>query len=330
RMRRRLLRARARGLQHIASSLQPRMCRRPHVQPRVREIYPVHTGAMHVARDAYRRSRADAASTIPAREVLPMDPVMSGLDDSWVLRAPAYTTTELCGAVLALDPASPNWITTDARGARLLALFDGKTPLRNVVSRYAGEMDLDIARAWLHVETFARDALRRGFLSTDAVVPVPYRGRAAYLETDRLRELWLHVNDFCNLSCAHCLVSSGPDRAQGLPTERLIDVIDQAASLGVERFFLTGGEPLARPDAIDLTTHIVSGLEREVVILTNGTLCKGERFEQLVALACERLRVQISLDGASAATNDPIRGEGTFERVLAGIRVAVAAGLRPS
>jgi radical SAM protein with 4Fe4S-binding SPASM domain len=259
-----------------------------------------------------------------------MDPVTPGLDDSCVLRAPAYTTTELCGAVLALDPASPNWITTDARGARLLALFDGKTPLRNVVSRYAGQMDLDIARAWLHVETFARDALRRGFLSTDAVVPVPYRGRAAYLETDRLRELWLHVNDFCNLSCAHCLVSSGPDRAQGLPTERLIDVIEQAASLGVERFFFTGGEPLARPDAIDLATRIVSTLERELVILTNGTLCKGERFEQLVALACERLRVQISLDGASAETNDPIRGQGTFERVLAGIRVAVAAGLRPS
>lgn len=42
-------------------------------------------------------------------------------------------------------------------------------------------------------------------------------GRAAYLRTDRLREFWIQVNDFCNLACAQCLGSSGPDRAQGLP-----------------------------------------------------------------------------------------------------------------
>ena len=83
-----------------------------------------------------------------------MDPLTCGMDDSLALRAPTCTTTDLSGTVLALDPASPNWITTDARGARLLELLDGKTPLRNVVSRYAAEMDLDMARAWLHVETF--------------------------------------------------------------------------------------------------------------------------------------------------------------------------------
>src|SRR5712692_4683676 len=261
-----------------------------------------------------------------------MDPVTPAftLDDALILRAPSYTTATFPGAVLALDPAAPNWIATDDRGARLLALFDGKTPLRDVVARYAAETHLDVTRAWLHVETFARDALRHQFISSDTAAPAPYLGRAAYLQTDRLRELWLHVNDFCNLSCAHCLVSSGPDRAQGLSTERLLDVIDQGVSLGVERFFFTGGEPLARPDAIDLARRIVVDHGRELVILTNGTLFSGVRFERLVELAGERLRVQISLDGASADTNDPIRGEGTFERVLAGVRTAVAAGLRPS
>lgn len=271
-----------------------------------------------------------------------MDPVMPAgmLDDATALRAPAYTITKVSGAVLALDPAAPNWIATDDRGARLLALFDGRTPLGDIVARYAGEMHLDVARAWLHVETFARDALRSRFLSADGAVPVPYLGRAAYLETDRLRELWLHVNDFCNLSCAHCLVCSGPDRAQGLSTERLVDAIDQGVSLGVERFFFTGGEPLARPDAVDLARHILVDRGRELVILTNGTLFKGDRFDRLVELAGagdgaavpvgDRLRIQISLDGASAGTNDPIRGDGTFERVVGGVRAAIAAGLRPS
>jgi radical SAM protein with 4Fe4S-binding SPASM domain len=261
-----------------------------------------------------------------------MDPMTppATLDDTTVLRAPAYMTTKVAGATHALDPAAPNWIATDDRGVRLLALFDGKTALREIVARYAADTGLDMARGWLHVETFARDALRSKFLSTDGAVPVPYLGRAAYLQTDRLRELWLHVNDFCNLSCAHCLVSSGPDRTQGLATERLVDAIDQGASLGVERLFFTGGEPLARPDAIDLARHIIVDLQRELVILTNGTLFKGERFDRLAELAEDRLRVQISLDGASPATNDPIRGSGTFERVVDGARTAVAAGLRPS
>ncbi len=261
-----------------------------------------------------------------------MDPVNPALtlDNSVLLRAPAYMTAKLPGGILALDPASPNWITTDDRGARLLALFDGKTPLTEIVTRYAAEMHLDIAHAWLHVETFARDALRHRFISTDGAVPLPYLGRAAYLETDRLRELWLHVNDFCNLSCAHCLVSSGPDRGQGLSTKMLLDAIDQGALLGAERFFFTGGEPLTRPDVVELARHIVADYQRELVILTNGTVFKGDRFKQLLTLAGERLRVQISLDGASSQTNDPIRGDGTFERVLEGIRAAVAAGLRPS
>lgn len=260
-----------------------------------------------------------------------MDSVIPlALDDTATLRAPAYTTTRTSGAIVALDPAKPNWVVTDERGIRLLTLLDGRTPLREVVSAYAAETGLDVARAWLHVETFTRDALRHDFISTDGAVPVPYLGRSAYLQTDRLREMWLHVNDFCNLACAHCLVSSGPDQTQGLPTGRLLDAIDQGAALGVERFFFTGGEPLARPDALDLARRIVEHHQRELVILTNGTLFKGERLDGLAALAGDRLRVQISLDGASAGTNDPIRGAGTFERIVAGIREAVAAGLRPS
>jgi radical SAM protein with 4Fe4S-binding SPASM domain len=252
------------------------------------------------------------------------------LEDSTTLRAPAYSTTPLSGALIAVDPAAPHWIATDDRGIQLLALFDGQRPLRDVVSTYASLAGLDVTRAWLHVETFARDLLRQGFVTVDGASPAPYPGRAAYLRTDSLRELWLHVNDFCNLACGHCLVSSGPDQGQGWSTPKLLDAIDQGAALGVERFFLTGGEPLARPGVFDLARRIVQGHQRELVILTNGTLFTGNRLEDLAALAGERLRVQISLDGASAGTNDPIRGEGTFDRIVEGITAAVAAGLRPS
>ncbi|MDO8794685.1 MAG: methyltransferase domain-containing protein [Vicinamibacterales bacterium] len=252
-------------------------------------------------------------------------------EDSTVLQAAAHTVIQVPGAALAVDAASPNWIATDDRGLRLIGLFDGRTPLREVVLRYAAETSQDAARAWLHVDTFARDAVRQGFLSAGQADPAPYLGRAHYLETDHLEELWLHVNDFCNLACAHCLVSSGPDRSQGMPTAFLIGVIDQAVALGAARVFFTGGEPLARPDILELADRVVTHHGRELVVLTNGTAFGTGKLDTLTRLAGRGLlRVQISLDGATAGTNDEIRGTGTFDRIVSGIRAAVAAHLRPT
>ena len=252
-------------------------------------------------------------------------------DDRTLLRAPDYSALPIAGANVALSPAAPHWIATDHRGLGLLARFDGKTPLGQVVKEYAQDAGIDPTEAWLHVETFARDAERRGFLSTDGAAPAPYLGRSTYLDVDRLHELWIQVNDFCNLACEHCLVSSGPDRAQGLPTDRILDAIDQAVALGAERCFLTGGEPLAHRDIVELCRHVVDTHARELVILTNGTLLSGERLASLRSLSDgDRLRLQVSLDGPTAEINDPIRGAGSFDRIVEGIRAAVATGLRPT
>ena len=272
------------------------------------------------------------------------------IEDRMLLRAPAYSVRYVEGGVVALDPAAPHWIATDDRGLRLLPRFDGQTPFGQVVRDYAAETGLDVTRAWLHVETFAHDGLRHGFLSTDGAAPAPYLGRSAYLDVELLQELWIQVNDFCNLRCEHCLVSSGPERQQGLSTERLVDAIDQAVALGAGRLFFTGGEPLARPDIFELIGQVVTTHGRELVILTNGTLFSGERLERLAALVAatsheppivgsdERvsslkgggLRIQVSLDGPTDEINDPIRGKGSFQRVVDGLDAAVAAGIQPT
>ena len=246
------------------------------------------------------------------------------IDDSTLLRAPAFSVMNVRGGRVAVDPGSPNWIASDDRGIRLLGQFDGRTPFADVVRSYSSRFGLDATRAWLHVETFARDALRHGFLSADGAAPAPYLGRAAYLETTRLREFWVQVNDFCNLACEHCLVSSGPNLDQGLDTDRIAAAIDQAVALGSARIFFTGGEPLARPDILELCEEVVVKHQRELVVLTNGTLLKGERLERMAALAAATespdapsaagepapgLRLQISLDGSSPEVNDPIRGD---------------------
>jgi radical SAM protein with 4Fe4S-binding SPASM domain len=244
-----------------------------------------------------------------------------------VLHAPLIETLALDGVTVLVDPAGPNWIGTDGRGRRILELFDGSRTFGQVVRAYAAEAKLDGAAAWQHVDTLARDAVRRGMLADAPIVRPPYRGRASHLGSRRLTELWLHTNNSCNLSCSHCLVSSGPDGDRGLPTHTLLKVIADARTLGVRRFFFTGGEPFLRKDILALIDTALEDPKAELAILTNGILFTPTRLEELRRRDPARLRIQISLDGSRPETNDPIRGTGSFRKIVDGIRGAIDAGL---
>lgn len=120
----------------------------------------------------------------------------------------------------------------------------------------------------------------------------------------------------CNLDCAFCDTTDRhrPPQAE-LSTERWLELIDEAAALGVRRVFvLGGGEPLLRKDT-PLLLRRIKALGMEGVLTTNGTLL-GERLaEQLVDDAWDE--VHISLDGASPAVHDRLRGQpGAFRRTV--------------
>ncbi len=244
-----------------------------------------------------------------------------------VLHAPIRETLTLDGVTVLLDPAGPNWIGTDERGRRILDLFDGTRTFGQVVRAYAAEAKLDFTAAWQHVDTLARDAIRRGMLADRPIAREPYRGRASHLGPRRLTELWLHTNNSCNLACSHCLVSSGPDGDKGLPTDELLRVIADARALGVHRFFFTGGEPFLRTDILTLIDAALADPKAELAVLTNGILFTPSRIEELRRRDPARLKIQISLDGSMPETNDPIRGKGSFQRIVNGIRTALSAGL---
>ncbi len=236
----------------------------------------------------------------------------------------------------------PNWLALDDQARRILDLFDGSRSLGDVVGSYAARTGFEHAKAWQHVETIARDALRQRVLGEAAVDEsaadpvegggdiVPYSGRAPFLSGLSLGELWLHTNNSCNLQCEHCLVSSGPDGDTGLPAARLIDLIRQARDLGTKRFYFTGGEPFLRNDLTDLIDEVMSDPDADLAILTNGLLLTDRRLEELCSYDPDRLVIQVSLDGATAEGNDPIRGEGSFRKITAGLRRAVLAGLHPT
>ncbi len=135
--------------------------------------------------------------------------------------------------------------------------------------------------------------------------------------------LILELTTACNLRCAHCYVPAGEPRQNELGTEEWVSLIRSAASYAV-RVVLTGGEPLIHPGLLDILAEAKKH-RMAVRILTNGTLL-AERIEELSDLLDPRIdSFQVSIDGTKEV-HDAIRGEGTFDKAMAGMRAAMERG----
>lgn len=117
----------------------------------------------------------------------------------------------------------------------------------------------------------------------------------------------------CNLSCVHCLSSSGKRDPRELSTQQCKDIIDELERMQVFYVNIGGGEPTVRSDFWELvdyaTEHHVG-----VKFSTNGVRITKEVAEKLAA--SDYVDVQISLDGATAEVNDAVRGPGSFEMAV--------------
>lgn len=257
---------------------------------------------------------------------------MIHLVESTPLYLPDLHRFEQNDVTYAIAPQAPNWVAVDQKGARLLERLSATPGLRfgELVARYASDLQLEAGKAWLHVHDFLSALSRAGMLFDAPVSPDVYPGRASLIRPGGLRELWLHINNACNLACSHCLVSSGPGGIPGMSSEEIITTIDAAAALGAERVYITGGEPFLRKDIFELARHITETHGCELIILTNATLFAGRILEQLPSLSREKVKFQVSIDGARPETNDPIRGAGTFVRALDGISMLANLGFEVS
>ncbi len=124
--------------------------------------------------------------------------------------------------------------------------------------------------------------------------------------------LHLEIVAACNLKCTHCFAGELPRKEEPLTLKELDALFATLASVGTFRIGLTGGEPLLRRDLfeiIDLATD--HGLHP--CITTNGLLITEEIAREFGKRKLVWLNV--SLEGATAETNDRIRGKGTFDQV---------------
>ncbi|MCP2254995.1 mycofactocin radical SAM maturase [Prauserella aidingensis] len=127
----------------------------------------------------------------------------------------------------------------------------------------------------------------------------------------------------CNLSCVHCLSSSGRRDPRELSTEECKAVIDELQRLQVFYVNIGGGEPTVRSDFWEIVEYAVDH-QVGVKFSTNGVRITPERARWLAE--SDYVDVQLSLDGATPEVNDPVRGDGSFETTMTAMRNLRDAG----
>jgi AdoMet-dependent heme synthase len=148
-----------------------------------------------------------------------------------------------------------------------------------------------------------------------------------------LDDLWFQISGtLCNLTCHHCFISCSPhNHSFGMLTlAQVRKVLDESVPLGVKEYYFTGGEPFLNREMVDILELTLQ--YGPATVLTNGTVFKDEWLQRLAAAeqrSIYSLEFRVSIDGFDAAMNDPVRGEGTFERAMRGVRQLLAHGFLP-
>jgi MoaA/NifB/PqqE/SkfB family radical SAM enzyme len=176
---------------------------------------------------------------------------------------------------------------------------------------------------------FVRVSLRRPAQALFFARTVWWQMRAAWRRSRQARQ-GLHVppiaifsiTNRCNLHCKGCYAQLlRPEAPEELSTVKLRQIIAEADSLGVSFFVIVGGEPLTRPEILDIAQdfpHIV------FLLVTNGLLLDANL---IASLAGQRNTVPaLSLEGNQAQTDDR-RGTGVHERLERKMAELKAAGI---
>ncbi|HVE86320.1 MAG TPA: radical SAM protein [Myxococcales bacterium] len=138
----------------------------------------------------------------------------------------------------------------------------------------------------------------------------------------RFHNIYLYVTERCQLRCGHCYMGDRLERGLNLDYQKAVGIMDYCRRLGGEYITFLGGEPTLHRDLPRMVDHALAAGYTQVMINSNGLL---ERT--IDQIAPEKLHyISFSLDGATAATHDAIRGAGTYDKTVPCIRETVQAG----
>ena len=137
----------------------------------------------------------------------------------------------------------------------------------------------------------------------------------------------ISVTDKCNLRCRYCMPEDGickKEHKDMLTEDEIITAVEAAASLGITKLRITGGEPLVKKNIVSICRRAadVEGI-REVCLTTNGVLLP-ELAKPLKEAGVKRLN--LSLDTLDENKYAYITRIGTLHDFQAGLDAAFEAG----
>jgi len=140
--------------------------------------------------------------------------------------------------------------------------------------------------------------------------------------------VFFHILTHCNLKCRHCYINKKQHGKNMLPVEAINDWLEVFASKNKEaNVIFLGGEPTLHPDLPGAVNKAKSLGYNSITIDTNGYL-----FHDILSKVSPDIidYFSFSLDGATQKTNDMIRGKGSFDTCIQGIKSAVLKGFSTS
>ena len=210
--------------------------------------------------------------------------------------------------------------------AEILELCDGTVTVEGISRILAERHDEQFERALNLVSQFLDDAVQKGHIIYS---PTPTRVLGTIAGN---REYWVPVDmsvdmtTLCDLKCIHCYAEAGP-KERGLSTEDLLTVLKKIRVVGVIKVVLTGGDPPARPDFLEILKFCAQRF-LIVDIATNGYRIDEEMAEKIAGM--DKIGVitcRVSIDGKEA-THDAIRGvKGSWRKVVDAVEILSRHGI---
>jgi GTP 3',8-cyclase len=144
------------------------------------------------------------------------------------------------------------------------------------------------------------------------------------------RDMRISLTDRCSLRCTYCMPADFADwipSAELLTTDELMFVLEIAVDEGIDEVRLTGGEPLLRPDVVDVARRINALPRPPRISITTNALRLSGLAGPLRDAGLER--VNVSLDTLDRERFKKLTHRDRLDDVLAGLAAARAAGLEP-
>ncbi|MEG1930960.1 MAG: GTP 3',8-cyclase MoaA, partial [Anaerovorax sp.] len=140
----------------------------------------------------------------------------------------------------------------------------------------------------------------------------------------------ISVTDRCNLRCKYCMPEAGIENLGHehiLKFEDIERIVRAATELGIEKYRITGGEPLVRKGIVGLVESLSAIPGVETLTMTSNGLLLPKYAESLKKAGLDRMN--ISLDTLNHTKYHDITRGGDLDQAIAGINAAVKAGLTP-